>query len=122
MLDITDTGKFLAPILLDPVKYDSKAFTCATGFYTPLELVDGWTKVTGKKVLYEQSGPAEANRNLTAEMQHKLMKMLDDSSYFGPTGMADLKWTLAQMKEAPTSWVEFLRANEPWFSDVKSST
>jgi hypothetical protein len=34
MIDITDTGKFLAPILLNPKKYNGKSFTCATAFYT----------------------------------------------------------------------------------------
>jgi hypothetical protein len=52
MIDITDTGKFLAPILLNPQKYNGKSFTCVIAFYSPLQLVDGWTKVTGKKVTY----------------------------------------------------------------------
>ncbi|TVY28036.1 NmrA-like family domain-containing protein [Lachnellula hyalina] len=119
MIDITDTGKFVAPILLDPAKYSGKSFTCATFFYTPLELVGVWTKITGKKVTYAQVGADQARGNLTAEMQRKLKKsvgLIDDYSYFGPTGREDLKWTLDQLTDAPNTWESFVNANEPWFS------
>ena len=118
-IDITDTGKFLSPILFDPHKYNGQSFTCATAFYTPLQLVEGWTRVTGKKVTYEQiSDVNQGKSNLTEEMRKVLKEsrgLISKYSYFGPTGKKDLDWTLAQMTDAPTSWEEFVRANEPWF-------
>jgi len=119
MIDITDTGKFLEPILLNPTRYSGKSFTCATAFYTPLDLVDGWTKITGKKVTYTQVGADQAKDNLTAEMRRELKKsvgLINDYYYFGPTGRDDLKWTLVQLKEAPNTWERFVKANEPWFA------
>lgn len=118
MIDIIDTGKFIAPILLDPVKYSGESFTCATAFYTPLQLVEGWTKVTGTEVRYEQTSSGEKHRALTEDMHKQVKKnrgFIDDWGYFGPTGKTDLEWTLAQMAEKPTSWEDFLRNNEPWF-------
>lgn len=118
MIDITDTGKFLEPILQNFEKYNGKSFTCATAFYTPLELVDGWTKVTGKKATYTQTSDGEMTGTLTAEMQRELKKsagLMSDFSYFGPTGKNDLEWTLKQMTEKPTMWEDFVKANEPWF-------
>jgi hypothetical protein len=119
-IDITDTGKFLEPILLNPAKYDGKNFTCATASYTPLQLVDGWTKIMGKKVVYEQTDVEKANANLTPEMQRELKKstgLLDEYHYFGLSGEDDLRWTLAQMKEAPTTWEDFLKVNDSWFNE-----
>jgi hypothetical protein len=122
MIDITDTGKFLAPILLNPQKYNGKSFACATAFYTPLQLVDGWTNVTGKKVTYQQAIDVnQAKGNLTKEM-HKVLKesrgLISKYSYFGPNGRQDLEWTLAQMTETPNIWEDFVRANEPWFPNA----
>jgi hypothetical protein len=119
MIDITDTGKFIEPILLNPNKYNGKRFTCATDFYTPLELVDGWTKITGNKVTYAQVGANRAKGNLTAEMRRTLKKsagLINGYSYFGPTGSQGLKWTLDQLTEVPNTWEHFVMANEPWFA------
>ena len=74
--------------------------------------------VTGRKVTYVQVEAGESNKNLTAKMQKELKKsvgLIDDYSYFGPTGKEDLEWTLAQMKEKPNSWEWFVRENGPWF-------
>jgi len=122
MIDITDTGKFIAPILLDPAKYNGKNFTCATKFLSPLQLVDGWTKVTGKTVRYSMVSPDEmASEAMTPEMRAELKKsanLINEFSYFGPNGQADLEWTQAQVKDNLTTWEEFVKSNEPWFGDV----
>jgi len=121
MIDINDTGKFITPVLLHPTRYNGERLTCATAYYTPLQLVDGWTKVTGKKVVYEQMGIIDANTNLTAEMKRELNDnagFIDEYSYFGPAGEEDLRWTLDQMNETPTKWEDFLRANAPWFGEA----
>jgi hypothetical protein len=120
MIDITDIGKFIAPILLNPSSYAGKSFTCATAYYIPLELCSTWSKVTGKKVVYRQVESAIANENLTCEMKEGLKgkeRPSEEFSYFGPTGRKDLEWTLKQMigDEKPTTWEEFVRKNEPWF-------
>jgi hypothetical protein len=81
-------------------------------------LVDVWTKVTGKKVTYKQVEIDVAHADMPKEMREKLkssLGLIDEYSYYGPTGKQDLEWTLAQLMEAPTSWEDFVRANEPWF-------
>lgn len=118
MIDITDTGKFVTPILLHPEKYNGKNFTCATAFYTPTQLVEGWAKVSGMKVVYEQIDPEKKQGTLTDEMHEQLKKsmgLINDWGYFGTTGRKDLEWTLAQMEEKPTTWEEFLGNSRPWF-------
>jgi hypothetical protein len=117
MIDISDTGKFIAPILLNPEKYNGKSFTCATAFYTGPQLAEEWTNVLGRKVSFVQDEPEWVKTNLTEEMREQLKKalgLMDIYSYFGPTGKKDLEWTLAQMDEKPTSWEDFLKVNGPW--------
>ncbi|PVH85457.1 NmrA-domain-containing protein [Cadophora sp. DSE1049] len=122
MIDITDTGKFIAPILLDPTTYNGKNFTCATKFLSPLQLVEGWTKVTGKSVTYTMVSPDDmVSDAMTPEMRAELKKsadLINEFSYFGQTGQKDLEWTQAQLKDKLTSWEEFVKANEPWFEGV----
>ena len=117
MIDIADTGKFLAPILLDPEKYDGKSFPAATAFYTSKEIVDVWTKITGKKVEFVQTSAEMTNAALPPEMVEGLKGLINDCAYYGPTGVKDLEWVLAQMDDVPTSWEDFVKANGPWFED-----
>jgi hypothetical protein len=60
----------------------------------------------------------QAKGSLTEEMHNVLKEargFIHKYSYFGPTGKQDLEWTLAQMTEAPNTWEDFVKANEPWF-------
>lgn len=121
LIDITDTGKFLAPVLFNPDQYNGKVFTAATAFYTPQQMVDAWTKVTGKRVIFERRAGGAPTGGLSPEMVRSLKEssgLISDYSYYGPTGEKDLQWTLAQMKEETTSWEDFVEENEPWFEDA----
>lgn len=86
-----------------------------------MQLVEGWTKVTGKQVTYEKVGLAEAGTNLTEEMLEELkgsVGSMDDFGYFGSTGQKDLEWTLEQLEEEPGTWENFVRRHVPWFQDA----
>lgn len=117
LIDIDDTGKFPAPALLHPENYNGTNFTAATAFYTAQEMVDGWTKVTGKEVRFVALGDRSADSTLpdAQKLQLKESLGLTDYGYFGPTGAKDLEWTLAQMTDVPTTWEEFVKKHEPWF-------
>lgn len=121
LIDITDTGKFLEPVLLNPDKYNGKTLTAATAFYTPQQMVDAWAKITGKNVIFVQRTGGAPMGALSPEMVNSMKEstgLISDYSYYGPTGKKDLEWTLAQMQEEPTSWEDFVKANEPWFQDL----
>ena len=121
LIDITDTGKFIAPALLTPDKYIGATFTAATAFYTPRQMVDAWTKLTGSTVIFAQKTGGDPMSALSPEMVQSLKEsagLMSDYLYYGPTGKRDLEWTLAQMQEKPTGWDEFVEANEPWFENV----
>ncbi|KAI0862081.1 NmrA-like family-domain-containing protein [Xylaria cubensis] len=117
LIDIQDTGKFIAPALLDPEYYHGKRFTCATAFYTINEIADTWTKVTGKKVKLIQPESTDELTGLTEEQKKEANSsgLLAEYGYYGPTGNDDLTWTLKQIKGKLRTWEEFVRDNEPWF-------
>ncbi|KAI8949168.1 hypothetical protein F4801DRAFT_603651 [Xylaria longipes] len=71
LVDIQDVGKFIAPALLNPEHYHGKRFACATALYTLLEMVDTWTKVTGKKVRLAQPETAAEYTGLPEEQKKK---------------------------------------------------
>ncbi|KAL9593035.1 MAG: hypothetical protein Q9219_007693, partial [cf. Caloplaca sp. 3 TL-2023] len=116
LIDITDTGKFLVPVLLNPDEYNGQSFTAATAFYTPAEMVEGWRKITGKRITFLQNHSEELG--LPPEMAKMLSegaKLVNDYQYYGPTGRKALDWTLSQMDDKPGTWENFVKANEPWF-------
>ena len=117
LIDIADTGKFLAPVLSDPNKYNGASFTAATAFYTPKQMVEAWRTVTGKDVVLVQPTSGSPIGPLSPEMLQSLRGLIAEFAYYGPRGKEDLAWTLAQMEEEPRSWREFVEANEPWFED-----
>ncbi|KAH8649848.1 hypothetical protein BX600DRAFT_502226 [Xylariales sp. PMI_506] len=120
LIDIRDTGKFIEPALLDPTRYDGKNFTCATKFYTPVEMVDSWTKVTGKTVRLQSVTDGTEHSTMPEEQRRELKKaggLITKYSYYGPSGKADLAWTLEQLAQPPTSWERFLQDFQPWFQD-----
>lgn len=96
MIDIKDTGRFTIPALLQPDLYHGKNFTCATAFYTLVEMVDTWTKVTGRAIRFQQTGDSGEYSTLSEAQKHELKKagcLITKYSYFGPTGKQDLSWT-----------------------------
>ncbi|KAK3166644.1 hypothetical protein OEA41_009769 [Lepraria neglecta] len=118
LIDIKDTGKYLAPALLNPKKYSGKIFTAATAYYTGPEMADTWTKVTGKKVRFVQIPGGTTKVSLPPEMMRILkdsLGLIKDYEYYGPTGEREVQWTLEQIEGKASTWEEFVRAKEPWF-------
>lgn len=118
MIDIRDAGKFIVPALLDPDKYNGKRFTAATAFYTPAEMVEVWKKVTGKEIKIGQASNGAWDPGFPPdllEMLKEVSRLISEYECYGPTGQADLDWTLAQIDDAATTWEKFVQDNEPWF-------
>jgi hypothetical protein len=111
-------------VLNDPAKYHQKTLTCATAYYTPGQIVDGWSAVTSKTVTYEQQSSGDFRARLPEKMKALLGqagKLLNEWSYFGPEGEKGVEWTLRQMEleggGKPGTWVEYLEREGPWFGE-----
>lgn len=123
VVDIADTGKYLAPVLRDPARYHGKRLTCATAFYTAQEMIETWSRVSGRQVrlITEEEIPTVIDDPFHQKMA-RAMPLLTEYGYYGPTGPKDLEWTLAQMDEGKdgrlTSWEDFLVRHGPWFTTL----
>ena len=52
------------------------------------------------------------------EVLKEIKGFMEEMELFGPTGRKDLEWTLAQLKDKPTTWESFVEANGPWFDST----
>ncbi|KAM0548782.1 hypothetical protein ACHAPJ_009778 [Fusarium lateritium] len=118
LIDIRDTGKFLAPALLDPDYFHGKRLTCATAFYTLSNMADTWTRVTGTTVKLRVPQNKDDHTVLSEPPKHEGVNAtahIMQYGYFGPGGKDGLAWTISQLTEQLTSWEDFIREHEPWF-------
>lgn len=116
LIDIGDTGLFVAPALLDPARYHHKRLTCATTFYPSSSLVPALSKAAGREVKYvHNESPSKGMPPEIAEAMREVNGFMEEVKYYGPTGPEDLQWTLEQLEEKPTTWESFVEANGPWF-------
>jgi hypothetical protein len=121
LIDVADTGIYLAPVLRDPTRYHGKRLTCATAFYTAQEMIDTWSRVSGKRValITEEDIPRVIEDPMHQRMAYAT-PLLTEYAFYGPTGQTDLEWTLAQLdegKDGPlSSWEDFLIRHGPWFT------
>lgn len=116
LIDITDTGKYIAPAVRDPVKYDGKRLVAATGYYAAAEIVDTWSRVSGKKA--RLITVEEVPEFITHPIQKAVLSpspLLSKYLYFGLDGPQEVEWTRAQLEAGDqlTSWEEFLMQHKP---------
>lgn len=117
LIDIEDTGKYIAPVLHDPPKYNHANLYAATAFYSIAEICEIWTKCTGVQVVFESDGGVSRSNPPEAEkVASDKVDGAKDLSYFGPGGQKGIEWTLAQVQEHLTTWEEFVKSHEPWFA------
>ncbi|RDW78320.1 hypothetical protein BP5796_06172 [Coleophoma crateriformis] len=120
LVDIEDTGKYLEPFLLDPGRYNQATFMASTAFYTPTEICQTWSRVTGKKVEFDETADWVSTDYMSPEQKQKLTdsNVSRGSSYYGRKGKEGLEWTVAQIGKELTTWDSFVERNEPWFPEA----
>ncbi|PKS08373.1 hypothetical protein jhhlp_005317 [Lomentospora prolificans] len=115
-IDIDDIGKYLAPALRDPARWNGKKVIGATAFYTAKEATDTWSRVTGKKVRYatlEELPPSSGS--FIEENVYRPNPVLIEVGYFGKDGHAELERLKSQLDEELNTWESYLKKNGPWF-------
>lgn len=109
-----DTGKWVAAILADFSMYKDQVLCCATALYSLHEIVDIMSKISGKKVLYQQV-PEEVWRGfLPPKMQDHIAEMFQyfqDYGYYGAKTVENVKWSAEQAYGQLTTLEEYLRAH-----------
>lgn len=114
---VADTGKFVGAILADPEKYEGKTFCAATGLSTWEEVCKVVSKVTGKKVVYEQGDNKEYKDSLpemVADVFVELFSYYDEFGYYGPETESLVSWAAEHARgDLTTLEAYFLQHPEP---------
>ncbi|KAL9098742.1 MAG: hypothetical protein Q9163_005652 [Psora crenata] len=110
-----DTGKFIAPILSNPDKYEGRVFYGATKLYTYDEAAKAISNATGKTVVYK-SLPSHVFRGfLPPDAAEPIVQMLEyfrDCGYYGPKMQEQVEWTVQQVPDDNlTTFEDFLKKN-----------
>ncbi|KAF2648064.1 NmrA family transcriptional regulator [Lophiostoma macrostomum CBS 122681] len=119
LIDITDTGKWIASILAEPDKYEGKRLCAATRLYTLTEMVEIMSKVSGKQVTYQHLSEEAYKSSLpaqippqTQEWMVEMFKWNRDFGYFGQDQGEKVKWAAEQASGQLTEFEDFLRKSE----------
>ena len=107
---VDDTGKFVGAILADPDKYAGKTLCAAQALYSWEEIAAVYSKVTGRKTVYEQGSVEEYRASLpeiVADVFVEGFSYYDDFGYYGPTTEESVKWAAAQARGKLTTLEEY---------------
>ncbi|KAK4936374.1 hypothetical protein LTR10_022748 [Elasticomyces elasticus] len=122
LIDIRDSGKYIAPFLEDPNKYKGERLFAATAGYRLDDICRVWSDVTGTKVVFDEKGDILAANKLSEAQREGLTKSdgrgRAEIGYYGTGGEDGARWTVEQVEgvgERLATWDEFVGANEPWF-------
>lgn len=116
LIDITnDTGKFVAPILAEPTKYEGKVLSAAIKLYSLEEIARALSNATGKTVNYRQVSEEFLRPLLPPAFGNELIEMflyVRDFGYYGPLTKEDVEWSSQQAQGQLTTIEEYL-ARDP---------
>ncbi|KAG9194318.1 hypothetical protein G6011_04353 [Alternaria panax] len=114
-IDIADTGKWVGAILAEPDRYVGKFFAAAADFYTPDEVANVMSKVTGKTVTHVQL-PDEVARGFFPEtfreQLYEMWVLNREYGYYGQEQQAAVQWAKEQAVGEITGLEGFLRKVE----------
>ncbi|KAF2263063.1 NAD(P)-binding protein [Lojkania enalia] len=115
LIDITDTGKWVGAILAEPDRYEGKFIAAATRLYDFEEIVTTLSKVSGKKVTFQQVPDDIFKGFLPESYREQLFEMyllFRDFGYFGSEMKEKVEWAAEQARAPLTTFEEFLKKNE----------
>ncbi|KAG0238264.1 hypothetical protein BGW42_006544 [Actinomortierella wolfii] len=111
LIDIDDTGAFVAAALADPVKFEGKVMAAAAEVLTMEEIVQVLSKASGKKVVYEQIPVSTFRTFLPATMVDYMVDMflyIQDFGYYGPDTKALVAQTSASARGKLSTLADYL--------------
>lgn len=89
----------------------NKQILAAEKYYTPEEIVDAFSQVTGKKAVFVQVTPDQYKASLPPTMAQEFLEnqqfVEDPGYYLGEP----LEPSLNLLDSAPTTWPEFVKKN-----------
>lgn len=116
LIDIMDTGKWIAGVLVQPEQYAGKELRAATAWYSFAEIVETMSKVTGKTIKYKQVPDDVFRSFLPAPMADSILQIHQynrDYHYFGDKtpDRQGVEWAAKQARGKLTSFEDYLKRN-----------
>lgn len=106
-----DTGLFVKAAIKHATQLKNKQILSAEKYYTPEEIVDAFSQVTGKKAVFVQVTPDQYKASLPPTMAQEFLEnqqfVEDPGYYLGEP----LEPSLNLLDSAPTTWPEFVKKN-----------
>lgn len=106
-----DTGLFVKAILKHADELPGKRILAAASYYTPDEIVDTFSKVSGKKAVFIQVSPEQYKASLPPALAEEY---LDNQLFVENPGYylgESLQPSLKLLDSKPTTWAEFVKKN-----------
>ncbi|KAJ5600423.1 hypothetical protein N7450_001490 [Penicillium hetheringtonii] len=106
-----DTGLFVKVALKHADKLKNRQVLAAAKYYTPQEIVDTFSKVSGKKAVFIQVSPEQYKASLPSAVASEYLEnqlfVEEPGYYLGES----LDPTLELVDSNPTTWEEFVKKN-----------
>ncbi|PCD38703.1 hypothetical protein AU210_007168 [Fusarium oxysporum f. sp. radicis-cucumerinum] len=106
-----DTGLFVKGVLKHADTLLGKQVLEATAYYSPEEIVDTFSQVTGKKASFVKVTPEQYRASLPEAIAEEYLEnqlFVEDPGYFLGQSLDD---SLALLDSKPTTWAEFVQKN-----------
>lgn len=114
LINIEETGKFVASILSDPEKYQGRTVSASTRLYSMEEIVKIMSEASGKSVVYRQLPEAVFRNFLPPNMVDYLVHMflsIQDFGYYGPDTETLVAETAADARGKLTTLEEYFEGH-----------
>lgn len=108
---LTLPGLFVRAALKNLDKFEGKHVLAAAAYYTPEEIVDTFSKVTGKKAVFVQVTPEQYKAPLPEAVAQEFLEnqlFVEDPGYYLGESLDD---SLKLLDSKPTTWAEFVERN-----------
>lgn len=106
-----DTGLFVNAALKHEDTLNGKRILASCDYYTSEQIIETFSKVTGKKARFVQVTPEEFRKSLPENIAQELLENLlfvEDPGYFLGASLDD---SLRLVDEKPTSWADYVKTN-----------
>ncbi|RJE23807.1 NmrA-like family [Aspergillus sclerotialis] len=107
-----DFGKFVAPILAEPDKYQGKFFTVSSELRSFEYVTETMSKATGKTVKYVQIPEAKFREFFlpaTADVYVNMFLFYQDFGYYGPETKEEVEWAVKNARGRLTTLEEYIQ-------------
>lgn len=114
LIDIVDTSKWIAGVLVQPEQYVGKELRAATAWYSWAEIVETMSKVTGKTIKHNQVPDDVFRSSLPAPMADTILRIHQynrDYHYFGDEApdRQGVEWAAKQARGNLTPFEDYLK-------------